>query len=126
MENLLLKYYKTLSALKSQQQNMQTIYMLESFYADYERVDAISFLSAVLFKYAKEINLIAGMMNKPYIQTYKNVNIVEEYNKEKKQDDDILHDISFAVDCLIIIFAVDSGIATSIPEVINQLKKNVL
>lgn len=123
MENLLLKYYKTLSVLKSQQKNMQTIYNLQQCYADYNRVYAINLLSGVLYQYAKEINQIAGMMNKPYIQTFENVDIVEIYNQEEKRDEEILHNIAYAVDCLIIIFAVQAGIACSISEVVNKLKK---
>ena len=122
MENLILKYYNTLSTLKSQQKNMQIIYNLQACYTNFNKEHTIKLLSDTLFNFSKEINLIAGMMNKPYIKTFENTDIVQEYEKAKKEDHDILLDVAYTIDCLIIIFAVRAGIATSISEVVSNLQ----
>lgn len=125
MENLLTKYYKALAVLKTQQKNMHTIYSLHDCLINYNRAQAIKTLSKVLFKYSKQINIIANLLNTPHINTFENVDVVEEYNKEKKLDENILYDIEYTIDCLIMIFAVDAGFASSLNEIANKLKNSI-
>lgn len=121
MENNLFKYYKVLSHLKAQESNMQYIYNLEYCLDNYNRETAIEVLSATLFEFEKEINHIASIVDTPFIFIFsKDVDVHQEYKKARKTNSQIKSDICYAIDCLIIIFAVKAGIVNSIYDALKD------
>ena len=121
MNEKIKKYYNALKVLRTAQNDVQIIYHLENILQNYERYYAVTNLSNVLTTYKFEIDKIGQLTGMGDVEIDKNLEPIEKYNQDEISDKKIKNDILYAIDCLIIIFAVKNYMATSIEEAVKYV-----
>jgi len=119
MNSKIQNYYNALKALKTAQDDIQTIKYLEHAYEHYERYLSVNALSRVLTTYKKEIDRIGQLTGVGNVETSEDIEPIEMYDQDEISDEKIKNDILYAIDCLIIIFAVKNYMAPTIEDAVK-------
>ena len=102
--------------LKSMQEIVEEIEVLDELYKYYNEEDAIIAIDHCVNKYSSYISIIGSMHeNKVVVQ-----DDTELY--DNKDDEEIHDDVEYVRDCLIIIGAVLSGMRPSIEYVVKEMR----
>ena len=121
MNNKIKAYYNALKVLRTAQEDIQIIKWLENAYNNYERYSSVNALSQVLTTYKREIDEIGKYTGAGDVRIDEDVEPIEMYNQDNISDSKIKNDIIYAIDCLIVIFAVKNFMAPSIEEAMKYV-----
>ena len=121
MNNKIKAYYNALKVLRTAQQDIKIIQNLENAYNRYERYSSVNALSWVLITYKKEIDEIGKYTGVGDVDTNEELEPIEMYDQNNVSDSKIKNDLIYAIDCLIIIFAVKNFMAPNIEEAIKYV-----
>jgi len=112
----LIEIFERFRHLRSMQEIVNEILTLDFYVYNYIEEEAIRVIDFCVEKYGKYISRIGSLyQDKVVIE-----NDPELY--EKKDSEEINSDVAFIRDCLIIIGSVQSGIRSSIEEVVKEIK----
>ena len=100
--NKLDNYFNALSRLKVAQEDVKLINLVVSAIENYERYYSINILSNILVTYKFEIDKISKLIGNDEI-TVEKKEPIERYNDEEISDEQVLHDLHYVHDCLILI-----------------------
>ena len=118
--NKLDNYFNALSRLKVAQEDVKLINLVVSAIENYERYYSINILSNILVTYKFEIDKISKLIGNDEI-TVEKKEPIERYNDEEISDEQVLHDLHYVHDCLILISAVNNGLAESLKDALQYI-----
>lgn len=111
-------YYERICHLRIAQGLIKDINLLNSTLINYSRKKAISNISYIALKYQKELDKIAIYLSgRPVIIGQ------EEVLYHDHTEENLLADIEYLIECLIIIGAAKYGVVSSIEDAIENLYK---
>lgn len=123
--NKLDNYFNALSRLKVAQEDVKLINLVVSAIENYERYYSINILSNILVTYKFEIDKISKLIGNDEI-TVEKKEPIERYNDEEISDEQVLHDLHYVHDCLILISAVNNGLAESLKDALQYINSWLL
>lgn len=123
--NKLDNYFNALSRLKVAQEDVKLINLVASAIENYERYYSINILSNILVTYKFEIDKISKLIGNDEI-TVEKKEPIERYNDEEISDEQVLHDLHYVHDCLILISAVNNGLAESLKDALQYINSWLL
>ncbi|MBE5739104.1 MAG: hypothetical protein E7354_05200 [Clostridiales bacterium] len=117
MNPKLIELFNVYRMLRSVQDIVQEILVIDYYANNYSDQEAINLIDYFLTKYNKEIKQISGL--------YKNKTVIEDDPEiyDKKDSDEINDDLCFIRDCLVIIGAVQSGIRPNFETVVAEVEE---
>lgn len=118
-------YFNALSRLKVAQEDVKLINLVASAIENYERYYSINILSNILVTYKFEIDKISKLIGNDEI-TVEKKEPIERYNDEEISDEQVLHDLHYVRDCLILISAVNYGMAESLKDALQYINSWLL
>ena len=113
-------YYNALCRLKTAQEDVKIINMVLDAINNFERYYSINILSNVLVTYRKQIDTISNLIGNENI-TIEKKEPIERYNDECVSDEKVLSDLDYVYNCLILIFAVENGMAKNLKEAVEYV-----
>jgi len=116
VEEKIIEIFNRFRNLRSMQEIVGEILTLDHYVYNYVEDEAIVLIDFCVTKYGEYIKRIGSL--------YEDKVVVENDPQlyEKKDSVEINNDVKFIRDCLIIIGAVQSGIRSSIEEVVKEIK----
>ena len=123
--NKLDNYFNALSRWKVAQEDVKLINLVASAIENYERYYSINILSNILVTYKFEIDKISKLIGNDEI-TVEKKEPIERYNDEEISDEQVLHDLHYVHDCLILISAVNNGLAESLKDALQYINSWLL
>ena len=116
MNEVLLELFNTFRHLRTMQEIVKEIEIMDYYTYNYVEDEAIKCIDFCVGKYGEYIKRIGSL--------YRDKVVVENDPElyERKDEEEINGDVEFIRDCLIIIGAVQSGIRPSIEAVVSEMK----
>ena len=116
MNEILFELFERFKHLRSMQEIVEEIEIMDYYVHNYVEDEAIKCIDFCVSKYGEYIKRIGSL--------YQDKVVIENdpHLYEKKDEEEINGDVAFIRDCLIIIGAVQSGIRSSIEEVVREME----
>lgn len=116
-DNLLNRYYQTLSHLRPAQKYMKDIAVLNRCLENFSPASAIAVLKPLVYRYKAEINRI-GL----YQTGIHTVGDTRRY--AKKTEDDLMFDLMYLIRCILLIGAVHMGLEKTLEDALKHLMQD--